>query len=342
MLNELKTTIAQITEAGKGILAADESTSTIKKRFDTINLTSTEDSRRDYREMLFNTPNIGNFISGAILFEETLEQKTSTGEPMVDLLNRQGIIPGIKVDLGLINLVNSDDEKTTQGLDGLPQRLSHYKSLGARFAKWRATYDITDTKPSMQAVTTNATQLARYAAICQEQGIVPIVEPEILMDGSHTIERCAEVTELVLTSVFTALRHHKVILEGIILKPNMVISGSDCPTQATTQQIATMTIEVFKRTVPSAVPTINFLSGGQSEIDATVNLQAMNALGNLPWNLGYSYGRALQAPAIAAWAGKADNVTKGQAALLKRAKANTAATLGNYTSDHEQEVALNA
>tara|TARA_B100001093_G_scaffold143159_1_gene135630 strand:- start:7389 stop:8417 length:1029 start_codon:yes stop_codon:yes gene_type:complete len=341
MLNQLKETIAQITASGKGILAADESTSTIKKRFDTIDLASTEDSRRDYREMLFNTPNLGNYISGAILFEETLEQNTSTGESMVDLLNRQGIIPGIKVDLGLINLVNSDNEKTTQGLDGLPERLSHYKSLGARFTKWRATYDITDIKPSMQAITTNATLLARYAAICQEQGIVPIVEPEVLMDGSHTIERCAEVTELVLTSVFTALRHHKVALEGIILKPNMVIAGTDCPTQATTQQVATMSIDVFKRTVPAAVPTINFLSGGQSEVQATVNLQAMNALGDLPWNLGYSYGRALQAPAIAAWGGKSENVSAGQSELLKRCKANTAATLGKYTAELENETTLN-
>ncbi len=341
MLNELKTTITQITTAGKGILAADESTNTIKKRFDTINLTSTEEARRDYRELLFSTPNIGNFISGAILFEETLEQTTAQGQSMVALLKSQGIIPGIKVDLGVIHLANSDQEKTTQGLDGLPERLAHYKALGARFAKWRATFDITDTKPSMQAITTNATILARYAAICQEQGIVPIVEPEVLMDGTHTIERCAEVTELVLTAVFAALSHHKVHLEGIILKPNMVISGTQCSTQATTEQVATMTLDVFHRTVPAAVPTINFLSGGQSEVDATAHLQAMNALGNPPWNLSFSYGRALQAPAIAAWAGKAENVTAGQAQLLKRAKANTAATLGQYTAELEKETALN-
>lgn len=337
MLNELKATIAKITENGKGILAADESTSTIKKRFDSINLASTEETRRDYREMLFNTPDIGDYISGAILFEETLEQNTSKSETMVELLQRQGIIPGIKVDLGLVDLVNSDDEKATQGLDGLPERLAHYKSLGARFAKWRAVYDITDDKPSEQAIKTNADLLARYAAICQSQGIVPMVEPEVLMDGSHTIERCSEVTEQVLIEVFNALRTHKVILEGMILKPNMVISGSDCPVKASTEQVAEMTIAVFKRTVPAAVPTINFLSGGQTEVEATANLQAMNALGNLPWVLGYSYGRALQAPAIAAWQGKAENVPAGQAALLKRAKANTAATLGKYHADMEQE-----
>ena len=333
--SELTNTIQALSQPGKGILAADESTATIKKRFDTINLESTEASRRDYREMLLSTPNLGDYISGVILFEETLGQKTASGQAMTAMLDQQGIIPGIKVDLGLIPLTNAHDEQATRGLDTLPERLAQYKQQGARFAKWRAVYHITDTLPSRQAIVTNATLLARYAAICQEHGIVPIVEPEVLMDGSHTIERCADVTERVLHAVFRELRMHKVALEHIILKPNMVIAGTDCPQRPSVQQVAEMSVDVYKRTVPAAVPTINFLSGGQSDVEATEHLQAMNALGNLPWNLSYSYGRALQAPSIQAWHGDANNVIKGQAALMKRCQANSAANLGQYTSAME-------
>jgi len=333
---ELQSTIAAIAKAGKGILAADESTATIKKRFDTINLESTESSRRDYREMLLSTKNLGEYISGVILFEETLGQKTASGSLMTELLKQQGIIPGIKVDLGLIPLINSDNEQATRGLDTLVERLTKYKEQGALFAKWRSVYNITDTLPSQQSIATNASLLARYAAACQAQGIVPIVEPEVLMDGDHTIERCAEVTKQVLQAVFAEIKLHKVSLAGMILKPNMVISGASCTTQASTDQVARMTIDVFKQTVPTEVPTINFLSGGQSDIQATENLQAMNALGDLPWNLSYSYGRALQAPSIQAWHGSSDNIAAGQEALLTRCKANSAANLGTYTSDMDK------
>ncbi len=334
---ELLDTVQKIAAKGKGILAADESTNTIKKRFDSINLESTEDNRRAYRELLFTTDSIGEYISGAILFEETLFQKASDGTPFAKMLADQGVIPGIKVDKGLIPLVLSNDEKTTQGLDGMPERLEEYKQAGAKFAKFRCTYDITDTKPSMQAIHTNAEVLARYAAICQSKGIVPIVEPEVLMNGNHTLERCEEVTTAVLNATFTALKLQEVFLEGIILKPNMVISGNTCSNQATPLEVAEATVRTLKRTVPSAVPTINFLSGGQTPEQATLHLDLMNKQGTLPWNLSFSYGRALQEPSLSAWQGKPENVATAQEAFQKRMRLNSAANLGEYAETMETD-----
>jgi fructose-bisphosphate aldolase, class I len=331
-LSVLTQTIAAITARGKGLLAADESAGTVKKRFDTIDLKSTDDSRRAYRELFFTTPTIEECVSGVILFEETLHQKSSTGVPFPKLLAEKNIIPGIKVDKGLIPLVNGCDEQTTQGLDGLPERLEEYKKLGARFAKWRAVYRISDNTPSALAIHTNAHSLASYAAICQSNGIVPIVEPEVLITGKHTIEQCAIVTENVLFAVFCALRQHGVALEGMILKPSMVISGSECPQQASPQQVADETLKVFRRVVPGAVPTINFLSGGQAPEQATLHLSLMNKVKN-PWPLSFSYARALQAPALKIWKGKAGNVEAAQAIFLKRARLNSAASLGEYSED---------
>lgn len=337
MKQQLEQTIQQMAEAGRGILAADESSSTIKKRFDTINLESTEETRRAYREMLFTTPGLGEFINGVILYEETLSQSTKSGKSFVKLLEEQNMVPGIKVDLGLIPLVNSANEKTTQGLDGLPERLAKYKDQGARFAKWRAVFDIDAHRPTMLAINTNAENLARYAAICQSQGIVPIVEPELLIDGEHTIERCEEATLRVFNVVFRALNLHKVVLEMMVLKPSMVISGKSCSKQADVETVARMTAQTLLRTVPAAVPTINFLSGGQSAEVATAHLDSMHKqFPNLPWNLSFSYGRALQDPALKAWAGKAENVKAAQAALYKRAKLNAAAAVGNYSKDMEK------
>jgi len=337
MKQQLELTIQQMAEAGRGILAADESSSTIKKRFDTINLESTEENRRAYREMLFTTPGLGEFINGVILYEETLGQSTKNGKTFVKLLEEQNMVPGIKVDLGLISLVNSANEKTTQGLDGLPERLAKYKDQGARFAKWRAVFDIDAVRPTMLAINTNAENLARYAAICQSQGIVPIVEPELLIDGEHTIERCEEASLRVFNAVFRALNLHKVVLELMVLKPSMVISGKSCAKQADIETVARMTAQTLLRTVPAAVPTINFLSGGQSAEVATAHLDSMHKqFPNLPWNLSFSYGRALQDPALKTWAGKAENVKAAQAALYKRAKLNAAAAIGNYSKDMEK------
>lgn len=323
-------TIKDIVIPGKGILAADESSGTIKKRFDSINIESTEENRRAYRDMLFTAPNIEDYISGVILFEETLNQKAKDATPFPELLSKKGIVPGIKVDKGLIDLENFEGEKITQGLDGLADRLIEYKKLGARFAKWRAVFNISDTLPSNTAIKTSADLLARYAAICQSQDIVPIVEPEVLMDGNHTLERCSVVSEKVFHQVFHALNKYKVILEGIILKPSMVISGKDCSTQASVEEVAKETVKILKRTVPSTVPTINFLSGGQSDELATAHLNAINKLGPLPWYVSFSYGRALQAPAIKAWAGNEANVKTAQDALVKRSKLNGLATKGEY------------
>jgi len=332
----LSKTIQDIAIPGKGILAADESTGTITKRFASIHLESTENNRRIYREMLFTTKGLSEFISGVILYEETLGQKASTGESLAHILEKQGIVPGIKVDKGLISLPGTEDEKVTQGLDGLPERLEKYKEMGARFAKWRAVFNITDSKPSCLAVETNAHNLARYAAICQAQGIVPIVEPEVLMDGTHTIERSFVVTEQVLNTVFRHLYWNKVSLEHIILKPSMVISGSECAKQASSEEIALQTIKVLLRTVPAAVPTINFLSGGQTPEFATQNLHLMNEQHpHLPWLLSFSYGRALQAPSLDAWHGKDSQLVKGQDALYKRARLNSAAALGDYHNSME-------
>ncbi len=337
MKQQLEQTIQQMAEAGRGILAADESSATIKKRFESINLESTEESRRAYREMLFTTIGLGEFVNGVILYEETLGQSTKNGKSFAKLLEEQKMVPGIKVDLGLIPLVNSANEKVTQGLDGLPERLAKYKDQGARFAKWRAVFDIDAIRPTMLAIKTNAQILARYAAICQNQGIVPIVEPELLMDGEHTIERCEEVSLRVFNAVFRALNLHKVTLEHMILKPSMIISGKSCTKQADVETVARLTIQTLLRTVPAAVPSINFLSGGQSAEVATAHLDSMNKqFPNLPWNLSFSYGRALQDPALKTWAGKPENVDAAQKALYKRAKLNAAAAVGNYSSNLEK------
>ncbi len=316
---------------GKGILAADESSPTIKKRFDSIKVKSTEENRRDYRDMLFSAPDAGKYISGVILYDETLRQKAADGTPMVKRLTKAGMIPGIKVDMGAKPLAGHPGETVTEGLDGLRARLEEYAKLGARFTKWRGVYRIGDAMPSAGCVTANAHGLARYAALAQEAGLVPIVEPEVLMDGDHDIDACEEVTEEVLRSVYTELALQNVWLEGTLLKPNMVISGQDCREQASVQEVAERTLRCLKRTVPAAVPGIVFLSGGQSDKLATEHLNAMNKLpGALPWSLSFSYGRALQAAPLKAWGGKTANLKKGQTAFLKRAKDNAAAASGSY------------
>jgi fructose-bisphosphate aldolase class I len=316
---------------GKGILAADESSPTIKKRFDSIGVESTEDNRRDYRAMLFTSPDAGRYISGVILFDETLRQSASDGTPLVDILTSGGMIPGIKVDKGAKPLAGFPDEKVTEGLDGLRDRCAEYAELGAKFTKWRAVYTIGEDGPSAACLTANAHALARYAAIAQEAGLVPIVEPEVLMDGDHSIDDCQVVSEEALRTVFAELAVQEIELEGMLLKPNMVLSGTDCPEQAGVEEVARRSVETLKRTVPAAVPGIVFLSGGQSDEVATQHLNAMNKLGeNPPWQLSFSYGRALQAAPLKAWAGKAENHDAAQAAFLERAKANGAATLGTY------------
>jgi fructose-bisphosphate aldolase class I len=333
---ELNATARCLVAPGKGILAADESSGTIKKRFDSIGLESTEDRRRAYREMLFTTTGVAEFISGVILFDETIRQSTSDGRTLVSVLTAQGIIPGIKVDQGAKPLALAADEQVTEGLDGLRERLAEYRGLGARFAKWRAVITIGDDIPSRYCIDANAHALARYAALCQEADIVPIVEPEVLMDGSHTIERCGHVTSDTLHAVFAALDEQRVALDGTLLKPNMVLSGKDCPIQASVDAVADATITCFRATVPAAVPGIVFLSGGQSDEAATAHLDAMNRRGPHPWELSFSYGRALQASAITAWAGSDERAHAGQAAFLKRARLNGAARFGAYLPDLEQ------
>jgi fructose-bisphosphate aldolase class I len=332
----LSATAKALVAPGKGILAADESSGTIKKRFDSISVESTEANRRDYREMLFTAQDVGKYISGVILFDETIRQDAADGTPLVELLEGQGIIPGIKVDLGAKPLAGADGETVTEGLDGLRDRLAEYHALGARFAKWRATYSITDTLPSAYCIDVNAHALARYAALCQEAGIVPIVEPEVLMDGEHTIERSFEVTSAVLDALYGALFLQRVHLDGTLLKPNMVLSGYSCPQQASVQEVAEATVRCFLTAVPAAVPGIVFLSGGQSDELATAHLDAMNRMGGLPWELSFSYGRALQAPALKAWKGDAANVGAGRDAFLHRAKLNSAARSGSYTPAMEK------
>ncbi len=328
---ELAKTAQALVVDGKGILAADESAPTIKKRFDSIDIPSTEENRRDYRTMLFTTPGGAKHVSGVILFDETIRQNAADGTPLVRILRDAGIIPGIKVDAGAKPLAGHPDETVTEGLDGLRDRLKEYAKLGARFTKWRAVYRIGDTIPSPACVLANAHALARYASLCQEAGLVPIVEPEVLMDGDHDIDACDEVTEEVLQSVFAELAAQDVLLEGILLKPNMVISGADCPKQADVNEVAWRTVRCLRRTVPAAVPGIVFLSGGQNDEVATLHLNAMNKLSETrPWKLSFSYGRALQAAPLKAWGGKTGNVKAGQAAFLERAKANSAATLGKY------------
>ncbi len=337
--NDLGAIARAMVAEGKGILAADESSPTIKKRFDSINVESTEDNRRAYRELLFTTPGMEEYISGVILYDETIRQSASDGTPFVKVLERRGVIPGIKVDCGAQPLAGAPGEKVTEGLDGLRERLDEYAGLGAKFAKWRAVITIGDGIPTAYCLETNAHALARYAALCQEAGIVPIVEPEVLMDGSHTIGRCEEVTTDTLHCVFDALHDQRVVLEHMCLKPNMVIAGKGCSRQAGPAEVAEATVRCFRRVVPSAVPGIVFLSGGQSDEDATANLNAMNAMPcTHPWELSFSYGRALQAPPLKAWGGLAANVDRAKQAFHVRAKLNGAARYGKYSAKMEREL----
>ena len=334
-LAELQATMAQLTARGKGLLAADESAATITKRLQAVGVESTEETRRAYRDLLLTSPNLNEYISGVILFEETLNQSTLSGVPFPKFLQDNHIVPGIKVDKGLVPVSSENPEQVTQGLDGLADRLKQYKAQGARFAKWRAVYQVGEKTPCKIVKSFNAIGLARYAQLCQDNGIVPIVEPEVLIDGDHTIEQCEKVSEKVLLKVFKAMRKYGVILECIILKPSMVISGKKCKTQSTVAQVAEATLRVLKRTVPAAVQSINFLSGGQTPVQATQHLQAMNATGHLPWHLSFSYARALQEPAMDAWRGKKENVQAAQTIFLKRAKLNQLATLGKYSDSME-------
>jgi fructose-bisphosphate aldolase class I len=322
---------------GKGLLAADESSGTIKKRFDAIGVTSTKESRRDYREMLFRSREaMSSAISGVILYDETIWQDAKDGTPLVRLIEEAGAIPGIKVDEGTQALPNCPGELITAGLDKLAERLPKYYARGARFAKWRAVIDIGAGIPSMTAISVNAHALARYAALCQAAQIVPIVEPEVLMDGDHDIDRCVEVTTRVLNKTFQELRVQRVALEGMILKPNMAVAGKKSKTQADVAEVAEKTVRMLKNCVPAAVPGIAFLSGGQSDEDATAHLDAMNKIGGLPWPLTFSYGRALQAAPQKAWAGKAENVLAGQKAFTHRARMNSLAASGTWTAEHEK------
>ena len=330
--SELRATVQALVQQGKGILAADESGPTIAKRFKVIGVECTEANRRAYRSTIFATPGLGQHISGIIFYEETLNQRADDGTPLPQLVAQQGIVPGIKVDSGKVPLALAPDDEVTEGLDGLANRLDGYKAQGTRFAKWRAVYHVSDTLPSRLAVEANAHALARYAAICQAQGVVPIVEPEVLIDGDHTLARCAEVTEGVLHEVFQALHRHRVEPELMLLKPSMVVPGKEHAAQATPAEVAEWTVRTLKRSVPAAVPGIFFLSGGQTPAEATANLDAMNRLAPLPWVLSFSYGRALQDPAMQAWRGQAANVAAAQGALLHRARLNGAARTGSYDS----------
>lgn len=336
-VQELETTANKMVAPGKGILAADESDGTIKKRFDSINVESTEENRRAYRDMLFTTEGIESYIGGVILFDETIRQKSADGTPFAELLASKGIVPGIKVDKGAKPLAGALGETVTEGLDGLRGQLKEYYQLGARFTKWRAVINIGDGLPSTYAIETNAHALARYAALSQENGLVPIVEPEVLMNGDHTIDRCYEVSTATFTTVFQELYKQRVVLEEMVLKPNMVLSGKDCSPQASTQEVAEKTLRCLKSCVPSAVPGIAFLSGGQSDEQATANLNAMNAMGPLPWELSFSYGRALQAPALKAWGGDPANVSTAKKIFFHRCKCNGAARSGAYSEAMEKE-----
>lgn len=333
--DELSTTMEHLLQDGKGILAADESNGTIGKRFSSINVENNENNRRDYRLLLATTPDLGQYINGVILFEETFENKDQHGTPIAELFSSNGIIPGIKVDKGLVQLANTDDEKVTQGLDGLTERLLHFKNLGAKFAKWRNVYSISDFTPSLTAMKAGAEALARYAACCQSVGIVPIVEPEVLMDGDHSIDQCAEASEMVLHELFNALFIHQVELENIVLKPSMVTCGKSASPFSSPEDIADYTLSVFRNNVPAAVPTINFLSGGQTPEQATANLNAINSLGQQPWNLSFSFGRALQEECLRAWGGEEKNKARAQEILLHRAKLNSMACFGEYQSKME-------
>jgi fructose-bisphosphate aldolase class I len=338
-MSELHETAVALVAPGKGILAADESTGTITRRFADVGVESTEENRRAYRELLFTTPGAEESISGAILFDETIRQSTADGTPFPELLRSRGVIPGIKVDKGAKALALADGETVTEGLDGLRERFAEYVQLGARFAKWRGVYSIGNGRPSEYAIWVNAHALARYAALAQEAGLVPIVEPEVLMDGDHTIDTAAKVTGRVQQAVFTELHDQRVDFRGTLLKPNMVLSGYEASQRAGVQEVAEATLDLFYRHVPAAVPGIVFLSGGQSDEDATAHLNAMNAMGPHPWELSFSYGRALQAPSLKAWRGDPANVPAGQAAYLQRAKMNGLARSGSYSPDMEQRVA---
>ena len=336
-MQQLQSTAQALVAEGKGILAADESTGTIKKRLESIGVESTEETRRAYRELLFTTEGAEEFISGVILYDETIRQSASDGTPFPKLLESRGIIPGIKVDTGAKPLALTDGETITEGLDGLRDRLEEYRELGARFAKWRATYSIAADKPSEYCVWTNAHALARYAALCQEAGLVPIVEPEVLQDGTHTIAESRKATGRVLQAVYTELHDQRLDFRGTLLKPNMVLSGYDASDRASADEVADVTLECFYKHVPAAVPGIVFLSGGQSDEDATAHLNAINARGPHPWQLSFSYGRALQAPALKAWGGKEWNVEAAQRAYYHRAKMNSAARTGMYAPEMERE-----
>jgi fructose-bisphosphate aldolase class I len=339
-LDELDAIARKMVAPGKGLLAADESTGTIQKRFDKIGVQNTEENRRDYREFLFRTDRaMREHIGGVILFDETIRQKAKDGTPLVKLIEATGAVPGIKVDEGAKPLALSPGETITEGLDGLRGRFQDYHKLGARFAKWRAVIDIADTIPTYNCINANAQALARYAALAQENGIVPIVEPEVLMDGAHDIQRCEDVTSWVLSEVFEELFVADVALEGMILKPNMIVPGKKCPAQNSVAEVAERTVKLLKRHVPSAVPGIAFLSGGQNDEEATAHLSAMNRLGTLPWALTFSYGRALQAAPQKAWAGQGQNVAKAQAAFAHRAEMNSLAALGKWSEAEERKAA---
>jgi len=338
-LAELNRVATAMVAPGRGILAADESTGTIKKRFDAIGVQSTEDNRRDYRELLFRSAQGMKAISGVILYDETIRQKAKDGTPLVKVIEQAGSLPGIKVDKGTKPLPFNPGEVITEGLDGLRERLIEYRTLGAKFCKWRAVIDIGPGIPSYNCINANAHALARYAALCQEEDLVPIVEPEVLMDGDHTIDRCYEVTEWVLKTVYRELYYADVQLEGTVLKPNMVVPGKKCVSKASVEEVAEKTLRVLKACVPPAVPGIAFLSGGQSDVEATAHLDAMNKIGGVPWKLTFSYGRALQAAPQKAWAGKAENVSAAQAAFAHRAAMNALATLGKWSVDREKQAA---
>jgi fructose-bisphosphate aldolase class I len=339
-MTDLESVARTLVADGKGILAADETVGTITKRFDALHIHSTPESRRSYREMLVTAPGAADFLSGVIMYDETIRQSASDGRPLADVEAGLGILPGIKVDTGAKPLAGSPGEMVTEGLDGLRDRLAEYRKMGARFAKWRAVIHVTDTLPSVACVTANASALARYAALCQEQDLVPIVEPEVLMDGAHTIERCEEVTGQVLHAVFEALLEQGVVLERMLLKPNMVIAGKDCPRQSSVDEVAAATLRCLRRHVPASVPGIVFLSGGQTPRLATAHLNAINRLpGPKPWKLSFSYGRALQDPALEAWHGHDENLAAGQRALYRRARFNAAASIGTYTDEMEAAAA---
>ena len=328
--DELSATMEHLLQDGKGILAADESNGTIGKRFATIGVENNEENRSNYRLLLATTAELELYINGVILFEETFQNKDEHGTPIAELFARKGILPGIKVDKGLVNLANTEDEKITQGLDGLTERLLHFKNQGAKFAKWRNVYSISDYTPSLTAMKAGAEMLARYAACCQSVGIVPIVEPEVLIDGDHSIERCAEASEMVLHELFRALFIHQVELENMVLKPSMITCGNSFTPFSSPDEIADYTLSVFRNNVPAAVPSINFLSGGQTSEQATTNLNAINSMGYQPWTLSFSYGRALQEECLKVWSGKSANVAKAQATLLNRARLNSMACFGEY------------